>query len=223
MPTINYSRTASGIGSIQSTSSKLKTPIGIAFEIPVPKGKLGSLTTRTSDWAGVITLAAGHGLVNGQYDIYWSDSRFLNSTVTISGNLATFAFDEDSDLDVNIVLPDQGSSMVISTPVTFDFPFPADQIQFMVAEAIMSSRIIGVQAAIWTKDVDDDHESRVAWNLQSGRIDERDFSISPPDSLIWSGNLAQQINTWFFSHGSSIQDCAIKLIFMCDPLNQSSS
>lgn len=57
----------------------------------VVAAKTGTLTTRTSGSAGVITLTAGHGITTGKVDIFWASGRRIGVDGTVSGNLLTLA------------------------------------------------------------------------------------------------------------------------------------
>jgi len=54
--------------------------------------KAGTLTTRTSDTAGTLTMASGHAITTGaKVDIYWSGGIAYNATVgTVAGDSVPF-------------------------------------------------------------------------------------------------------------------------------------
>ena len=60
------------------------------FEVPLPPGTSGTLSTRTDDDTGVIT-AAGHTLqVGDKVNVYWSGGRRYGMTVSaVAGNDVT--------------------------------------------------------------------------------------------------------------------------------------
>lgn len=87
--------------------------------ISVPKGKPGTLTTRTNGYAGVITLSAGHGLITGDVvDIYWLAGTQRHATLTVSGNSATFSG------ALGAVLPSTSTAVVVSKQVAFAVSIP---------------------------------------------------------------------------------------------------
>lgn len=64
------------------------------FDPTVPANvaaQTGTLTTRTSDTAGVATLSTGHGVTTGLVDLYWSGGRRNHVTATVSTNQVTFS------------------------------------------------------------------------------------------------------------------------------------
>lgn len=58
------------------------------YEVDLPAGVAGTLSTRTGDAVGVLTLAAGHGLqVADVIDLYWTGGRRYNVAVdSVNGN-----------------------------------------------------------------------------------------------------------------------------------------
>lgn len=74
MPKLTYSRNLVGSG-LSFPSSEVKTYNGgVAIgPINVPKGKAGTLSTRTDGTSGILTVSAGHGFYVGLvFDLYWS-------------------------------------------------------------------------------------------------------------------------------------------------------
>lgn len=51
----------------------------------------GTLTTRSSNSGGVVTLSNGHSIVNGRVDMYWSGGKRVGATVSVSTNAATIS------------------------------------------------------------------------------------------------------------------------------------
>jgi hypothetical protein len=86
--------------------------------------KAGSLTTRTGDAVGVITMSGGHGFVTGNIvDLYWSGGRRYGVALTVASNELTTADGAHTDGDV---LPAQATAItvclqtVISTDIDGD-------------------------------------------------------------------------------------------------------
>lgn len=81
----------------------------------IPAAKAGSLTTRTSDVAGEVTLGAGHGLTTGMIvDIYWSGGVRYGVAISVADNVATLA---DGDHTGGDVLPAQSTAVVLCEQV----------------------------------------------------------------------------------------------------------
>lgn len=64
----------------------------IRHKITLPAAKAGTLSTRTSDTAGTLTMEAGHGIVDSDViDIYWDGGRAYGATVgTVATNEVPF-------------------------------------------------------------------------------------------------------------------------------------
>lgn len=56
---------------------------------PLAAAKPGTLTTRTDNTDGVITLTAGHGLSTGTFDIFWEGGSRRGVSATIATNACT--------------------------------------------------------------------------------------------------------------------------------------
>jgi hypothetical protein len=85
--TIGTSRHIVEIGSLRIDKTIERTADGaIQREIELPAASAGSLTTRTDDDTGEITLETGHGLSSGTYDVYWDGGVQYGVTATIAGD-----------------------------------------------------------------------------------------------------------------------------------------
>ena len=116
------------IGGITMIANSTRTGVGSEeHEPPLPAGIAATLTTRTSDTAGVLTLPDGHGLITGDYiAIFWTDPTTLVPMVmygfatVISGDSCTFTSASGQFYGVapaSTVLPIATSSVVVSTTV----------------------------------------------------------------------------------------------------------
>lgn len=57
--------------------------------VALPANQSGTLTTRTADDNGVITLASGHGITNGPVDVYWSGGQRRGMVAAVAGDAVT--------------------------------------------------------------------------------------------------------------------------------------
>src|SRR5262245_8395652 len=83
MPQITYGITVSGAGvNIQKTQSRSGDGL-ITREVTLPAAKAGTLTTRTDNDTGVVTVASGHGIADTDtVDLYWDGGRRYGVDVT---------------------------------------------------------------------------------------------------------------------------------------------
>ncbi len=88
MATITHSQAIVGVGVTIQTLPVTRTNSGaIALEDTLNTAKAGTLTTRTDNNTGTITLGSGHGITTGQIvDVFWSGGVQRTVTVgTVSG------------------------------------------------------------------------------------------------------------------------------------------
>ena len=115
--------------SIQGTITR-SAPGQIAQDPILPAAKAGTLSTRTSDTAGTLTLGAGHGVQTGdKVDLYWAGGCATNATVgTVSGTSVPFTGAAGS------VLPAQDTVITVAVQTVIDVDFVAN---LLVAIAAM--------------------------------------------------------------------------------------
>ena len=102
MGTITHAQSISGGGVTIQPLAVVRTNSGmIALEDTLNAAKAGTLTTRTDDNTGTLTMTTGHGITTGQIvDIYWSGGVQRTVTVgTVSVDSVPF------DLSIGDVLP----------------------------------------------------------------------------------------------------------------------
>ncbi len=123
--TITKSFNLAGISFSETTL--LAGDVAVGANVPVPVAKTGTLTTRTSDTVGELTMASGsHGIVTGQrIDLYWPGGYIIGATVgTVSG--AAVPFDVDPDGEASAVLPATSVVFQAATPVKRSLGFIGD-------------------------------------------------------------------------------------------------
>lgn len=134
------------IGGVDVRGSITKTgevPISyepVAGETSRPAGKAGTLSTRTSDTAGTLTLGSGHGITDGQeIMIFWSTAFAYYATVgTVAGTSVPFTG------AAGTVLPSQGTAIVASVQSEVAFNFAGSNAAML---AIAGDRRCGVLLA----------------------------------------------------------------------------
>jgi hypothetical protein len=104
------------------------------YEVTLPPGKAGTLSTRTDNDTGVIT-AAGHSLIVGDVvDVYWSVApagrRYGMKVSAVAGNdvtVGTLA----GEIGAGDNFPVQGSAVVITKQVVINTAIDGDKIQII--------------------------------------------------------------------------------------------
>lgn len=125
------------------------------FVIPLPAGKDGDLTTRTSDTVGELTMdSASHGITTGAIiDIYWSGGVRYGVTVgTVSGTAVPFSLGSGDNL------PADETAIVATVQVTFQCPVDGDAVE--IFGAILSCP--GDTAAVGHLQLQDTGDAEIA-------------------------------------------------------------
>lgn len=99
------------------------------YEVSLPAGTAGTLTTRTDDDTGDITLSAGHGLTSGTYDVFWSGGVQYGCTGTVVDN--TLSIDAGSGDN----LPAQDTAVVVCEQVPINTAIDGDAISLLAIVA----------------------------------------------------------------------------------------
>src|SRR5262245_45411998 len=148
----------------------------------------GTLTTRTSNTDGTITLPAGHGLVTGTFDVYFTNGirRGVTGTVTTNSMAITLGTGDN--------LPAANASVNVSAPVVLDFDTTAATI---VLAAVAQQR----RANVTFQTV----APAAIFSLDLGRVDE-----TAAEPWLWAsgGNVANPFTSDVaqvsVSNGSSV-------------------
>lgn len=127
MPTINYGVSLSGAGvSIQGQAVRtVENPDG--YEVALPVGKAGTLSTRTDDNTGEATLGASHGITTGMIvDVYWDGGVRYGMTVgTVDVN------DVPLDGGAGDNLPTQATAIVVTEQVIVNTTLDGDALNII--------------------------------------------------------------------------------------------
>lgn len=110
-----------------------------AYEVTLPVGKAGTLSTRTDNDTGVVT-ATAHGLIVGdKVNVFWSGGKRYGMTVSAvadanNATVGTLA----GEIGAGDNFPVQGTAVVITKQVTINAQIDGDAIAIIgiVAEAI---------------------------------------------------------------------------------------
>lgn len=131
MPQIQYgvSFSAGGI-SIAHTITRSPDTALPGHEITLPVAKTGTLSTRTDDETGTLTMADGHGITTGQIiDVYWSGGARYGITVgTVSSNSVPIGADDSGTGDV---LPAQSTAITAAVQVAANTYVDGDNLSML--------------------------------------------------------------------------------------------
>lgn len=102
----------------------------IGHEIALGGAKSGTLSTRTNNTDGILTLAPSHGLLQGDLiDIYWADGVMYGAVV---GEVVDTSVPFVGAKGINeSVLPPQGTAVTCQKETSIDTDFDADLMEGM--------------------------------------------------------------------------------------------
>jgi len=162
----NY-RTTSTSTALSKTFTTVQTGTTTGGEVRDPTigaAKSGSLTTRTDNNTGVLTMNTGHGITTGQrLDVYWSDGLRYGMTVgTVSVNSVPI------DLGGGDNLPVLNTAITAMVPQQEEFTVTAADLQFLAVTAPDRSSIVFADASdVTVKAVEvTDANNAYQWNSQ---------------------------------------------------------
>lgn len=199
--TISYGVTVSGGGlSINKTATRTCDNVNV-YEITLPPGKAGTLSTRTDDNTGVATLSASHGITTGMIvDVYWSTGMRYGMTVgTVDGN------DVPLDGGSGDNLPTEGTAVVVTEQVIINTHIDGDALSILAIEYSYSDATETSKGHVDMQDsgdatieeIDLTANSAVAWDIDGGA------------SNVFTGN---PITNTHASNGSSSNTATLKII-----------
>jgi hypothetical protein len=174
------------------------------YEVELPPGKSGTLSTRTDNDTGIVT-AVGHGLAqNDKVDVFWSGGRRYGMTVgVIAGN------DVPIDLGAGDNLPVATTPVVITKQVQINSQIDGDAIQ-----------IIGIMA----QSADPASATKVNVDMQdsgSASIEVLDLTANQPQIHDIAGGAVNPftgnvIEKSLAANGSSTETITLKILSLED-------
>lgn len=129
--TVNTTVAVAGLSIRGAATVTDETQIGTDGTLSAAKA--GTLSTRTDNDTGVVTLTAGHGLSSGTYDVHWTASGLMYSRRGMTGTLSTNDMSLDGGTGTN--LPAQSTSVTICLQSTFDCDFAGDNLKLLALSA----------------------------------------------------------------------------------------
>jgi hypothetical protein len=126
------------VGGVSINSTIQRDAEGIVGqEPPLPAAKAGTLTTRTDNTSGTLTLGAGHGVTTGNViDLYWDGGRRYNVTVgTVSGNTVPISGGAGDNLPV------LNAAITAAVQTVIDAPFDGNLVLAIAAQCSKRARV----------------------------------------------------------------------------------
>lgn len=135
MATVTHAQSISGGGITIQTMPVTRTNSGtIALEDTLNAAKSGTLTTRTDDNTGTLTMSAGHGFTDGQIiDVFWSGGVQRNVVV---GTVATNSVPIDSGVGDNLPTATTAITAVVQKSINLSIDGDETDILAVVLETV---------------------------------------------------------------------------------------
>lgn len=206
MPTLNYSASLTGAGSSIAKSIPRTSDGADAREVTLPVGKAGTLTTRTDNDTGTVTMSSGgHGITTGmKVDVYWSGGVRYGVTVgSVSGTSVPI------DLGAGTNLPSTSTAVVVTPQVTINATVDGDALTALGVCAEYASPTSTAKAHV---DFQDNGPASVVQLDLTANV-PRIYDITGGATNIFTGNV---IYTVLASNGSSAEAATLKLIWGSD-------
>ena len=126
--TTTYSLSVQGGGISVQQSVTRNGDLTVAAQVTLPAGKSGTLTTRTDDNTGQLTVASGHGITaSDTVDVYWSGGRRYGVDVTAVASTTI-----DIDLGSGDNLPAAATAVVVCKQVVANVMIDGDNAKLVV-------------------------------------------------------------------------------------------
>lgn len=206
MPTLNYSVSVSGLGGNIAQSLPRSANAGGIREVDLPAGKAGSLTDRTDNNTGTITMNdTGHGISTGaSVDVYWDGGVQYKVTVgTVVGTSVPI------DLGLGDNLPPEDATVVVSVRSQINVDIDGDNLVLLAIKQKYNSNTITADSHIDFQD------------SASGQVAEVDLEANGPRVWDIAGGSANQftgnpITKAFASNGSATEPATLQLLWLQD-------
>lgn len=178
--TTNYTASFLGVGANQTTASP--DAVGVVATPTIPASKTGSLTTRSSDTAGTLTLESGHGITTGsRLDLYWSGGRRLGITVgTVSGTSVPISGGAGN------ILPADESAVTAMIPVSEPFAIlDTDAVLGVFLSANTNASAVLIDAAVTSVAIFQCTGQQGSYIWQSGNGVDNPLATASDTATVW--------------------------------------
>lgn len=197
-------------GGLSISRSIVRTGDGVgAVEIAVPAADAGSLTTRTDDETGTLTMDdAGHGITTGStIDLYWSGGSRHGITVgTVSGTSVPIGADDSGTGDV---LPSAATAITADVQLAFNVSVDGDELALLGVELTYSNT--SETSSGYLSLLDSGSSEIAALALTANQ--PRSYDITGGDTNPFTGNV---ITNAVVTQGSSSNAATLRMCFIQD-------
>lgn len=163
------------IGAAAIAAQVKKTASGsIGLDPTLSAAKSGSLTTRTNNTDGTVTLSPGHGILTANVvDLYWSGGRRYNVVVgTVSGNDVPISGGAGDNL------PTQGTAVTMAKQQVIDIDFEGNDLAMYGVTVSKRARVQFYEGATLRQGLDLNVNDPFVWWSTLGTNPLAGFAIS---------------------------------------------
>jgi hypothetical protein len=182
---------------------------GMQLEIPVPAGAAGTLTTRTDNETGSLTMTSGgHGITTGsKIDLYWAGGARYGITVgTVSGSVVPIGADNSGTGDN---LPTAATAIVADMQIPFNASIDGDSLSLIGMRMKYASATETAQSHAGFLDAADD--SIASFTLEANQ--PRTWDIEGGDTNPFTGD---PITDGVLSNGSATNAATFQINWLVD-------
>jgi hypothetical protein len=202
MSTLSYTVTLSGMGAEPITKTQNRSDDGgLSLDIAVPASPAGTLTTRTDNDTGTVTMSSGgHGITTGQVvDLYWVGGARYGVTVgTVSGTSVPI------DAGSGDNLPIATTAIIVAPRVAFNAAIDGDALSLIGLQLYFADQSSTERGYIRLVDAADDVIANVVLAANVPRV----WDIDAGDTNSFSGD---PITDGFVSNSSSTAAATLRL------------
>jgi len=171
--TVSYGLSVAGAGMSIQPQAVIRSGSGsIGIEETLPAAKAGTLSTRTDDNTGVLTLSSGHGITDGQIvDVYWSGGVRYGMTV---GTVAGTSVPIDLGAGDNLPLVTTAITDVVHTSINVSID--GHNAKIVAIEIATNDKSLRTAAQLQLRDASNDEIAQIdlvtnvpqVWDIEGG-------------------------------------------------------
>lgn len=184
MPSATLNTDAAIAGIAFSTTISRSAEGSIAHEVTAAAGIAGTLSTRTDDNTGIVTMASGHGVTDANtVDLYWTGGVRYGMTVT--------AYDATTvtvDLGAGDNLPVVDTTLVLGVQMSVDTDVDGDLFSIIAATAAARAHLEFRTSGASLASVEIAASEIFSWDSASGTANP--FTGDPIDAIRVSSGTA---------------------------------
>lgn len=180
------------------------------YEVELPVGTLEASYVQTDVDTCVVTLPADHGLTNGNYDAYWTESDVDKIAVGCTGTVAG----NDLTLDVPLSGDDfpaaDPTDMVVCKQVLINTTIDGDEVEMLAISPVITAVAVTTDCSVDFHDVTHDQ-------ITTLRIPANESSVWWADSGVTNPMTGDPITHCHASNQSTTNVALLKILVLEDP------